>query len=87
MYLNVAEFGRGIYGAEAAAQAHFSKPASKLTREEAARLAVVLPNPVRMNASKPSRYVLRRQKQIERQMRVLGGTAWLKRLEKPSSVE
>ena len=65
---------------EAAAQAHFGKPAARLNREEAARLAAVLPNPIRMNAGNPSRYVLRRQRQIEAQMRALGGTAYLRKL-------
>ena len=86
MYLNVAEFGRGVYGAEAAAQAHFRKSAARLNRPEAARLAAVLPNPVRMNARKPGPDVQRRQRQIEAQMRALGGTAVLARLDAPRSV-
>jgi monofunctional biosynthetic peptidoglycan transglycosylase len=77
IYLNSAEFGRGIYGAEAAAQAFFHKNAARLTREEAARLAAVLPNPVRMRADRPSRYVQRRQREIAAQMAALGGTAYL----------
>ena len=77
VYLNSAEFGRGIYGAEAAAQAFFHKNASRLTRDEAARLAAVLPNPVRMRADRPSRYVQRRQREIAAQMAALGGTAYL----------
>jgi monofunctional biosynthetic peptidoglycan transglycosylase len=81
VYLNIAEFGRGIYGAEAAAQGFFRKPAARLNRAEAARLAAVLPNPLRMHAGSPSRYVLRRQAQIERQMAALGGTSYLATLE------
>ena len=77
VYVNIAEFGRGIYGAEAAAQAFFGKPAAKLSRSEAARLAAVLPSPRRMNAGRPSTYVWRRQSQIERQMAALGGTGYL----------
>jgi monofunctional biosynthetic peptidoglycan transglycosylase len=77
VYVNIAEFGRGIYGAEAAAQAFFRKPASQLSRGEAARLAAVLPSPRRMHAERPSGYVYRRQAQIERQMAALGGTAYL----------
>jgi monofunctional glycosyltransferase len=77
VYLNIAEFGRGIYGVEAATQAFYRKPAARLSRAEAARLAAVLPNPVRMRADKPSKYVQRRQREIEAQMRALGGTAWL----------
>ena len=77
VYLNVAEFGRGIYGGEAAAQAFFRKPAARLTRDEAARLAAVLPNPLRFHADRPSRYVQRRQVEIAVQMAALGGTAYL----------
>jgi monofunctional biosynthetic peptidoglycan transglycosylase len=77
VYINIAEFGPGIYGAEAAAQAFFRKPAARLTREEAARLAAVLPNPARLRAGAPSNYVLRRQREIARQMAALGGTAYL----------
>lgn len=80
VYLNSAEFGYGIYGAEAAAQAFFRKPAARLTRDEAARLAAVLPNPVRMRADRPSRYVQRRQGEIAAQMAALGGTAYLAEL-------
>jgi monofunctional biosynthetic peptidoglycan transglycosylase len=54
VYLNVAEFGPGIYGAEAAARHHFKKPAAKLTGRESALLAAVLPNPIKRVAGKPS---------------------------------
>jgi monofunctional biosynthetic peptidoglycan transglycosylase len=81
VYLNIAEFGRGIYGAEAAAQTFFHKPAARLTRAEAARLAAVLPNPLRMNADSPGKYVQRRQREIEGQMAVLGGTYYLRQIE------
>lgn len=54
IYLNIAEWGEGIFGAEAAAQAWFGKPAKDLTRVEAARLATALPNPLRRNPAKPS---------------------------------
>lgn len=47
LYLNLAEWGDGVFGAEAAARTHFGKSASKLTREEAARLAAILPSPIR----------------------------------------
>jgi monofunctional glycosyltransferase len=81
VYVNIAEFGRGVYGAEAAAQAFFRKPAARLGRGEAARLAAVLPSPKRMRADNPSAYVLRRQAEIERQMQALGGPAYLKGLD------
>ncbi|MBO0347070.1 monofunctional biosynthetic peptidoglycan transglycosylase [Roseibium sp. CAU 1637] len=54
IYLNVAEWGEGIFGAEAAAQAWFGKPAKDLTRTEAARLATALPDPLGRNPAKPS---------------------------------
>jgi monofunctional biosynthetic peptidoglycan transglycosylase len=60
VYLNVVEFGKGVYGAEAAAQAFFHKPAADLTRREAALLAAVLPNPREWSAASPGPYVSRR---------------------------
>lgn len=54
VYLNIAEFGPGIYGAEAAARHHFKKSAAQLNAREAALLAAVLPNPIKRIASKPS---------------------------------
>jgi monofunctional biosynthetic peptidoglycan transglycosylase len=76
VYLNIAEFGDGIYGAEAAAQRFFGRPAAALGRAQAARLAAVLPNPRVYRADRPSRYVLTRQRWIERQMVQLG-EGWL----------
>ena len=57
IYLNIVEWAPGVYGAEAAAQHHFRKPAKKLTKMEAALLAAVLPNPIKRNAGKPSKGV------------------------------
>lgn len=57
LYLNVVEFGPGIYGAEAAARAHFNTPAGELSLQQAAQLAAVLPNPRRWSASKPTGYI------------------------------
>jgi monofunctional biosynthetic peptidoglycan transglycosylase len=68
MYLNIAEFGPGIYGVEAASRSFFNKPASALTPEEAARLAAVLPNPRHWNAGSPSSYVLSRADWVLGQM-------------------
>lgn len=79
VYLNIAEFGDGIFGVEAASQRYFHKPASKLTMAEAALLAAVLPNPVRFRADAPSGYVRSRQAWIMRQMRQLGGEDFLER--------
>ena len=55
VYLNIAEWGEGIYGAEAAAQYYFDKPAAALTTREASLLAVALPNPIKRDAGDPSR--------------------------------
>jgi monofunctional biosynthetic peptidoglycan transglycosylase len=77
VYANIAEFGDGIYGAEAAAQAFFDKPASELTAAESARLAAVLPNPKKYSAANPGPYVQRRAAWIERNARNLGGPAYL----------
>jgi monofunctional glycosyltransferase len=77
VYLNIAEFGFGTYGAEAAAQRFFHKPASRLTRGDAAALAAVLPNPERLSAAAPSRYVQQRREWILGQMQALGGPEML----------
>ncbi len=72
VYLNVAEFGPGVFGAAAASELMFGKPASDLTLSEAARLAAVLPSPKRMSAVHPSAYVYERAGQIESVARALG---------------
>ncbi|TGC74986.1 monofunctional biosynthetic peptidoglycan transglycosylase, partial [Salmonella enterica subsp. enterica serovar Poona] len=79
VYLNIAEFGDGIFGVEAAAQRYFHKPASRLNMSEAALLAAVLPNPIRYKANAPSGYVRSRQAWIMRQMRQLGGESFMTR--------
>ncbi|MHB2212356.1 monofunctional biosynthetic peptidoglycan transglycosylase [Raoultella ornithinolytica] len=76
-YLNIAEFGEGTFGVEAASRRYFHKPASKLTASEAALLAAVLPNPIRFRADAPSGYVRSRQAWILRQMRQLGGEGFM----------
>jgi len=81
MYLNVAQFGNGIYGVQAAAQRFWHTPARRLSSSEAALLAAVLPNPLRLRADRPSRYVLARRDWILAQMRDLGGAGYLHALE------
>jgi monofunctional biosynthetic peptidoglycan transglycosylase len=81
MYLNVAQFGNGIYGVQAAAQRFWQKPARRLSSSEAALLAAVLPNPLRLRVDRPSRYVLARRDWILGQMRGLGGPGYLRALE------
>lgn len=68
VYLNIAEFGPGIYGVEAASQAFFGKPAAKISATEAARLAAVLPSPRRWSAKSPGPYVQKRVRWILGQM-------------------
>jgi len=68
LYLNEVEWAPGIYGAEAASEFHFRKPASALNATEAARLAAVLPNPRRWSASHPSAYILGRSSIINARM-------------------
>jgi monofunctional biosynthetic peptidoglycan transglycosylase len=79
VYMNTAEFGDGIYGADAAAQEFFHKAPGQLGAHEAALLAAVLPNPKKLRADRPSAYVLSRAEWIERQARQLGGPAYLSR--------
>ena len=72
VYLNSIEMGRGIYGAEAAAQHYFKKPAAKLTKREAALLVAAFPNPRQRNPSQPTAYLRRRASKIQRLMRQIG---------------
>lgn len=72
VYLNIAEFGDGTYGVNAAARRFFNKPPDRLTAQEAALLAAVLPSPKRSSATHPSAYVRQRAQWIQTQMRQLG---------------
>ncbi|UUM33145.1 monofunctional biosynthetic peptidoglycan transglycosylase [Vibrio japonicus] len=72
MYLNVVEFGPGIYGVQAASEHYFGVSAHRLARYQAAQLAVVLPNPYRIQPVPMSGYVQRRVDWVLRQMRNLG---------------
>ncbi len=69
VYLNSIEMGDGIYGADAVAWQHFSRPAKDLSRANCALIAATLPNPLKMSSAAPSAYVLRRQSWIMNQMR------------------
>jgi monofunctional biosynthetic peptidoglycan transglycosylase len=72
VYLNEIEMGDGIYGVEAASQAYFHKPASDLTRHEAAAIAVIFPSPLKWSATNPTTYLKHRQYLIMKNMRRLG---------------
>jgi monofunctional biosynthetic peptidoglycan transglycosylase len=73
IYLNIVEWAPGVYGAEAASQFHFHKPAAKLSRREAALLAAVLPNPIKRRAGKPSKRVNSIANRIIGRMNGMGG--------------
>ncbi len=73
VYLNSVEFGPGVYGAEAASQRFFHRPATQLTPVQAAQLAVVLPAPLHWSAARPGRYVRDRAQTIVRRIEDLGG--------------
>ena len=81
MYLNIAQFGRGIYGVQAAAQHFFHKDARRLNRADATLLAAVLPSPLRYHVEAPSPFVLTHREWIAQQMADLGGTAYLEQVE------
>ncbi len=87
VYLNIAEFGAGIYGVEAASQAFFNKPAARLSVAEAARLAAVLPSPRKWSAARPGPYVQKRSAWISRQMGYGPRAAPAEEPEAPSEME
>ena len=79
IYLNIVEFGPGVYGAEAAARRYFGKPAASLSLREASLLAAVLPSPLSWSVAEPGPYVRQRAATIERrigQIRPLLACAW-----------
>jgi monofunctional biosynthetic peptidoglycan transglycosylase len=80
VYLNIAQFGRGTYGVEAAARRFYHEPAARLSASQAALLAAVLPDPVHRHVDRPSRFVTWKQQWILAQMRNLGGAAYLRQV-------
>jgi monofunctional biosynthetic peptidoglycan transglycosylase len=76
VYLNIVEFGPGVYGVEAASDYWYRRSAANLTRTQAAQLAAILPNPWRYRANPPSPHVAARAQWIEQQMQQLG-YVWL----------
>jgi monofunctional biosynthetic peptidoglycan transglycosylase len=76
VYLNIVEFAPGVYGVGAASEYWFGKPVQRLSRDEAARLAAILPNPWIYSAQPPSNHVRRRADWVLRQMQQLG-PAWI----------
>ena len=80
VYLNIAEFGNGIYGVHAASAHFFNKKPDQLTRREAALLASVLPSPRRLHADRPSPYLQSRVRWIQTNMNRLGGIRFVERI-------
>ena len=80
VYLNIAEFGPGVYGVVAASRVYFGKPASRLTDPEAALLAAVLPSPKQLHPQRPDAYLRERQRWIMQHMNKLRRLGWLQRL-------
>jgi monofunctional biosynthetic peptidoglycan transglycosylase len=83
VYLNIAEFGSGIYGVGAAAPRFFRTDPAHLSPSQAALLAAVLPSPRHLRVERPSGYVLRRQAQILTQMGALAGSEYARGIEAP----
>ncbi len=80
VYLNIAEFGPGVFGVTAASRHAFDREPDELTPRQAATLIAVLPNPGGMSAGQPSEYVLRRAGEIQQAVARLGGAAYLRGL-------
>jgi len=72
VYLNIVELGNGVYGAEAASQYYFNINAKKLSKDQAALLAAILPNPLKWSPAKPSMYILKRRNWIRQNMARMG---------------
>ncbi|MDR8391079.1 monofunctional biosynthetic peptidoglycan transglycosylase [Aliifodinibius sp. S!AR15-10] len=81
IYLNIAEFGAGVFGVEAAASTYFGIPASKLSMLQSALLITALPSPKRYNLHNPSPYMIKRRNWVLRYMHLLGNRDYLDRLE------
>ncbi len=82
VYLNIAQFGDGVYGVEAASWRYFNRPAATLSRQESALLAAVLPNPEIYRVDNPQGWTRGRQRWILKQMQNLGGVDYLESLDR-----
>lgn len=81
VYLNIAEWGDGVFGLEAASRHHFGIPAARLSSWQSALLASTLPSPLNYNPAKPAPHLIERANWNLAQQRMLGGRAWLANLE------
>ena len=77
VYLNIAEMGLGIYGVQAASEHYYNKNAWEVNMEEACQLIAILPNPKGYSLNPPSEHVIRRSREIQNQIRQLGGVEYL----------
>ncbi len=77
VYLNITEMGNMIFGISAAGKKYFKRSAAKLTNEQAALIAAILPNPIKYSVTHPSGYTLKRKNWILNQMKSLGGNSYL----------
>lgn len=80
VYINVAQFGQGVYGASVASDVFFNTKPQSLTRVQASLLVAALPSPRRFIVNRPSGTLLQRAKSIRQQMRALGGLNYLSKL-------
>lgn len=76
VYLNSIEMGPNIYGVEAVAQAHFGCSAAQLRAKDCALIAATLPNPIKFSSQRPSRYMRKRTRDIQKQMRYISIDTW-----------
>lgn len=81
VYLNIAEWGEGVFGLQAASRYHFSKSASQLTPKQMALLASSLPSPLRYSPARPDQYLNDRAQWNIKQQKRLGGVSWLKKMD------
>ncbi len=81
VYLNIVEWGEGVFGLEAASLYHFGKSANQLSPTESALLASCLPSPLKYNPTKPSVYIQARAAWNLKQQERLGGVLWLKEMD------
>ena len=80
VYLNISEMGNMIFGISAAGKKYFNRSAAKLTKEQAALIAAILPNPAKYSVIYPSEYILKRKNWILNQMKSLGGNSYLENI-------
>lgn len=85
IYLNIAEMGDQVFGIQAASQKFFKKPPRHLTRQQAALIASVLPNPIKYSVKNPSAAILRKRQRVVRNMKQLGGVAYVRSLTQSGS--